>query len=82
MEISHEVTKHPLCLGTHKDTPEGIVFECGYNTLIQCDECRYRSNKPQNYLTRGKNPVAKANQINGGKAEQFTLFPREPYGNE
>lgn len=75
-------TQHPMCLGTHKDTLEGIVFECGYNTVIQCDECRYRSDKPQSYLTRGKNPAAKANRINDGHSEQLTLFPREPHGNE
>lgn len=73
---------HPLCRGTHKDTLEGIVFECGYHTTIQCDECRYRSDKPQTYLTRGKNPAAKVNLVNGGNGEQLTLFPREPYGSD
>jgi hypothetical protein len=82
MDFAEAPPKHPLCLGEIKDSPDGIIVECGYHTVIQCAECSYRDPKPVTYLTRRRRPDAKGNQINGGNSEQLTLFPREPYGNE
>jgi hypothetical protein len=45
-------TKHPLCLGDGIDT-------CDYNTIIDCEECKYNNTK---YPGR-KDPAAKINQI-------------------
>ncbi len=44
--------KHPKCLG-YFTYYSGIEFECGYNTKISCDECKYGFGK--------KNPEAKCN---------------------
>jgi hypothetical protein len=74
--------KHPYCRGRYEDSPQGIIYVCGYNTLIQCRECRYRQPTGLGWLSVRKNPEAKGNRINEGKGEQLTLFPREPYEHE
>ena len=49
--------KHPKCLGYSTNTMNGIEYDCGYNTTINCEDCRY-------CLGTGgrKNPQAKINQ--------------------
>jgi hypothetical protein len=44
-------TKHPKCLG------DGID-DCGYNTTIECEDCKFNGQ-----ATGRKNPAAKCNQI-------------------
>lgn len=77
--MDSQIKRHPCCKGDYVDTPRGVEFVCGYNTVIQCSECMYRSEEVSRY-NRGKNPGAKANCINGGRSVQFALFPRIPNG--
>ena len=57
--------KHPKCRGEFSSSPsEEPDFECGYNTEIECDECKYGFGK--------KDPEATCNQpeiIRGGSAK-------------
>lgn len=39
---SIEENKHPKCKGlVIPDTGNGVDYDCGYNTKITCDECKY-----------------------------------------
>lgn len=51
--------KHPKCLGTDSRSPseDDDGFYCGYETLIDCGECKYGCGL--------KNPEAKCNQPTG-----------------
>ncbi len=50
------LTRHPKCLGYQtEDHGWGSDFECGYNTKIDCDECKYGGGR--------KDPRAKKNWI-------------------
>jgi hypothetical protein len=82
MAITTSSEKHPCCRGEYRDSPVGVVYVCGYNTVIQCEECRYRTNHNFSYLEVRKNPEAKGNRPLGGRAEQLTFFPRKEYGTE
>lgn len=46
--------KHPKCLGQTYHDMNGIDFDCGYNTIIDCEDCKYGLGK--------KDPEAKCNQ--------------------
>lgn len=61
MQITNGVTKflkpekHPKCKGWTDNTPNaGIEFECGYESYLSCEECKYGSGR--------KDPEAKCNQ--------------------
>ena len=73
--------KHPYCRGEYQDSPQGIIYVCGYRSVVPCEQCRYNGEKPM-LFERRKNPEAKGNRPMGGKAEQLTLFPRKEYGTE
>ena len=48
-------TRHPKCKGfTVPDIGWGAEYDCGYNTIIDCDECKYGGGR--------KDPEAKCNQ--------------------
>lgn len=48
--------RHPKCKGyVTLDVGWGSDFECGYDTIIDCDKCKY------NNRGGGKNPEAKCN---------------------
>ena len=49
--------KHPKCLGEdyYSGPSETSDFGCGYNTSIDCGECKYGAGR--------KNPEAKCNQL-------------------
>jgi len=53
--------KHPKCKGWYKyewGMMDGPDWGCNYNTIIECDECKYNSNR-----SGMKDPEAKCNQI-------------------
>ncbi len=50
--------QHPKCKGWINEQGEG---ECGYNTTIGCDECKYCVGR--------KDPAAKCNQDNQPKGK-------------
>lgn len=43
------------CLGYRTDGPDGYDYECGYDTIIDCDECKYSKSGGR------KDPAAKRN---------------------
>lgn len=47
--------KHPKCEGYQTWTDWGWEYDCGCNTDISCDECKYGLGR--------KNPEAKCNQL-------------------
>ncbi len=48
--------KHPKCKGfMTQDIGWGNEFECGYDTILTCDECKYGVGT--------KDPNAKANKL-------------------
>lgn len=49
------VRKHPKCKGRYD--PFDIYSDCGYNTTLTCDECKYGFGK--------KDPEAKCNSNQG-----------------
>ena len=55
---SMTMTKHPKCEGYRVETPNGTEYDCGYDTTITCEECRYCAMNNG----RGKDPAAKCNQ--------------------
>lgn len=46
--------KHPKCLGEYTCGPEFTEFECGYSSVLMCEECKYGLGR--------KDPEAKCNQ--------------------
>jgi len=47
--------RHPKCKGWSDNTPDaGIEFECGYESYLSCEECKYGLGR--------KDPEAKCNQ--------------------
>lgn len=59
IEIIENLTenkRHPKCKGIQlSDIGNGSDYNCGYNTSITCDECKYCGGR--------KNPEAKCNSI-------------------
>ena len=47
--------KHPKCKGYKYWTAWGYEFDCGYETTIDCDQCKYGGGT--------KDPEAKCNQL-------------------
>lgn len=47
-------SKHPKCKGYKYWTDCGYEFDCGYETTIDCDQCKYGVGR--------KDPEAKCNQ--------------------
>jgi hypothetical protein len=47
--------KHPKCAGYTVFCSHGDDFDCGYNTTLLCEECKYGIGK--------KNPESKRNQL-------------------
>lgn len=55
IDLINKRDKHPKCKGFEtRDIGWGSDFDCGYNTIIPCDDCKYGGGK--------KNPEAKCNQ--------------------
>ena len=53
--ISGSSSRHPKCRGYRtQDIGWGSEYECGYETTIDCDECKYGGGR--------KDPEAKCNQ--------------------
>jgi len=49
--------RHPLCKGIVYQTLDGNEYDCGYNSEVTCDQCRFLlANRG-----RGKDPRAKVN---------------------
>ncbi len=47
---------HQNCLSQQCNHPlDPVEYECGYDTIIDCDECKYGGGR--------KNPEAKCNQL-------------------
>jgi len=55
---SEEPKKHPKCLGYECGNPlDGYDFDCEYQTILTCDECKYGGHGGR------KDPEAKCNQL-------------------
>lgn len=55
LDVSGSSSRHPKCKGYRtQDIGWGSEYECGYETTIDCDECKYGGGK--------KDPEAKCNQ--------------------
>jgi len=55
LDVYNSYSKHPKCKGFKiPDIGWGYDYDCGYNTSIDCDECKYGSGK--------KDPEAKCNR--------------------
>lgn len=53
--VSGISSRHPKCRGYRtQDIGWGSEYECGYETIIDCDECKYGGGR--------KDPEAKCNQ--------------------
>lgn len=50
--------KHPECKGFYITTVDGREFDCGYNTSLDCSDCKYNDSKHGR-----KNPAAKCNAL-------------------
>ena len=48
--------RHPKCAGIVEHTMNGTEYSCGYETTIDCSECKY------NVIAGKKDPEAKCNQ--------------------
>jgi hypothetical protein len=56
VDPSNHGDKHPKCKSYATYHPEyGYEFDCGYNTKLSCDECKYGAGR--------KNPEAKVNKL-------------------
>ena len=53
-DVSGSSLKHPKCKGFKYWTDCGYEFDCGYNSEVDCNECKYGGGK--------KDPEAKCNQ--------------------
>ena len=58
MSVSMTMPQHPKCKGYKIETLDGTEYDCGYETTITCEECRYCDGNNG----RGKDPAAKCNQ--------------------
>ena len=47
------------CKGYKEWTDFGYEYDCGYDTTLDCGDCKYCKNR----VGRGKDPEAKCNQI-------------------
>jgi hypothetical protein len=54
LDVSGSSSRHPKCRGYRTQDIGGSEYECGYETTIDCDECKYGGGL--------KNPEAKCNQ--------------------
>jgi hypothetical protein len=52
--VSGSSEKHPKCKGFKYWTDCGYEFDCGYDSTVDCDECKYGGGR--------KDPEAKCNQ--------------------
>ena len=46
---------HPKCLGFTTNTIDGYKYDCGYNTSLICEDCKYGMGR--------KDPEVKSNKI-------------------
>lgn len=62
MTIFDEVRpqRHPRCEGYTVETPNGTEYECGYDTVIECQDCKYCGGR--------KDPAAKCNSKENHRA--------------
>jgi hypothetical protein len=55
LDVSGSSSRHPKCRGyITRDIGWGNEYECGYETTIDCNECKYGGGR--------KNPEVKRNQ--------------------
>jgi hypothetical protein len=57
LDVSSSSSQHPKCKGWYKNDwgmVDGPDWGCDYNTIIDCDECKYGGGR--------KDPEAKCNQ--------------------
>jgi hypothetical protein len=65
LELTVGVThpRHPKCKGEgYTDHDGNTEYDCGYNTTIECDECKYCLHDDGRPVGR-KDPAAKCNQM-------------------
>lgn len=46
--------RHPKCKGYTMSSMQGAEYDCGYNTVLDCEQCKYGGGT--------KNPEAKRNR--------------------
>lgn len=55
LDVSGSPSRHPKCRGYRtQDVGWGSEYECGYETTIDCEQCKYGGGR--------KDPEAKCNQ--------------------
>lgn len=54
--------KADRCRGYMIESPDGDEFDCGYGTVITCDECKFVVGPESGDMRRGKDPAAAVNQ--------------------
>lgn len=62
--LSPKSKKHPKCKGIEDDSyyyDDG--FECGYNTILECDQCKYCLHPETGKPLGRKDPAAKCNSM-------------------
>lgn len=55
-KLAIKETRHPGCAGYAIDTPNGTEYDCAYDTVITCDECKYCVGRKDPSAKRNKAP--------------------------
>lgn len=59
-----EYKKHPKCKGTGSwDCEHGYDHDCGYDTILECDQCKYCLHPETGKPLGRKDPAAKCNSM-------------------